>query len=158
VGFTYGCQPIWQFTDETRKKHSQKTFSNWQEGMEMPGATQVGYLKNLMLRFPLNELHPDQSLIISGQGDCANYIPAIRGKSFALIYIPSGAKPEIKLGIISGEKIKASWFDPRTGETTVIGEFENKGTLSFGVPGMSKELSWLKSGRGCDWVLVLNGI
>lgn len=155
AGFTYGCQPIWQFTDDTRKKHSPKTFSNWQEGMEMPGATQVGYLKNLMLRFPLNELHPDQSLIVSGQGDCANYIPAIRGKSFALIYIPSGGKPEIQLGKISGQKIKASWFDPRTGETTAIGEFKNQGTRSFDVPGMSKELTWLRSGRGCDWVLVL---
>jgi hypothetical protein len=126
--------------------------------MDLPGATQVGYLKKLMLSFPMTELQPDQSLIHTGQGDCANYIPAIRGKSFALIYIPSGAKPEIKLGIISGERIKASWFDPRTGETNVIGEFENKGTRSFYVPGMSKELSWLKSGRGCDWVLVLNGI
>jgi len=155
AGFTYGCQPIWQFTDDTRIKHSPKTFSKWQEGMEMPGATQVGYLKNLMLRFPLNELQPDQSLIVSGQGDCANYIPAIRGKSFALIYIPSGGKPEIQLGKISGQKIKASWFDPRTGETTAIGEFENQGTHSFDVPGMSKELTWLRSGRGCDWVLVL---
>lgn len=158
AGFTYGCQPIWQFTDDTRKKHSPKTFSNWQDGMEMPGAKQVGYLKNLMLRFPLNELQPDQSLIISGQGDCANYIPAIRGKSFALIYIPSGGKPEIQLGKISGQKIKASWFDPRTGETTAIGEFENQGTCTFDVPGMSKELTWLKSGRGCDWVLVLEGM
>jgi hypothetical protein len=110
-----------------------------------------------MQLFPLTELQPNQSLIVSGQGDCANYIPAIRGKSFALIYIPSGAKPEIKLGLISGERVKASWFDPRAGLTTPIGEFENKNTRSFDVPGMSKELSWLKSGRGCDWVLVLEG-
>lgn len=38
-------------TDDTRKKHSLKTFSNWQDGMEMPGATQVGYLKNSCFRF-----------------------------------------------------------------------------------------------------------
>lgn len=158
AGFTYGCQPIWQFTDETRKKHSPKTFQNWQQGMEMPGAKQVTYLKNLMLSFSLNEMKPDQSLIVSGQGDCANYIPVIRGKSFALIYIPSGGKPEIRLGKISGQKIKASWFDPRTGETTAIGEFINQGTRSFDVPGMSKELTWLRSGRGCDWVLVLQEI
>jgi len=157
AGFTYGAQPIWQFTDETRKKHSPKTYQNWQEGMDLPGATQVGYLKNLMQMFPLTELQPDQSLIVSGQGDCANYIPAIRGKSFALVYIPSGGKPEIQMGKIAGQKVKASWFDPRTGITTPIGEFENHGTRSFDVPGMSKELSWLKSGRGCDWVLVLEG-
>lgn len=157
AGFSYGAQAIWQFTDKTRKKHSPKTYQNWQEGMDLPGATQVGHLKKLMQMFPLTELQPDPSLIVSGQGDCANYIPAIRGKSFAFIYIPSGAKPEIKLGLISGEMVKASWFDPRTGITTPIGEFENKGIRSFDVPGMSKELSWLKSGRGCDWVLVLEG-
>ena len=59
------------------------------------------------------------------------------------------------MGIISGEKVRASWIDPRTGQITVIGEFENSGEKSFEVPGMSKELAWLKYGRGCDWVLVL---
>jgi hypothetical protein len=62
------------------------------------------------------------------------------------------------MGIISGEKVKASWFDPRTGQTTVIGEYKNSGEKSFDVPGMSEELTWLRSGRGCDWVLVLEGI
>jgi len=123
--------------------------------MELPGASQVGLLKKLLESHPINELQPDQSLIASGQDDCANHVPAIRGKAFAYIYIPSGGKPEIQLGKIAGQKVKASWFDPRTGETTFIGEFDNKGTRSFDVPGMSKELSWLKSGRGCDWVLVL---
>jgi len=155
AGFTYGAQAIWQFTDETRKKHSPKTLQNWQQEMELPGASQMAHLKKLMESRPMTELQPDPQMIVSGQGDCANYIAAIRGKSFAYIYIPSGGKPEIQLGKISGEKVKASWFDPRTGKTTVIGEFKNRGTRSFDVPGMSKELSWLKSGRGCDWVLVL---
>jgi hypothetical protein len=155
AGFTYGAQPIWQFTDETRKKHSPKTFQNWQQGMELPGASQVGFLKKLMESRPMSNLVPDQSLIVSGQGDCGSYSCAIRGKSFASIYIPTGNKTTVKMGIISGEKVKASWFDPRTGQITVIGEFKNLGEKSFEVPGMSKELAWLKSGRGCDWVLVL---
>ncbi|MFN8254366.1 MAG: glycoside hydrolase family 140 protein [Bacteroidales bacterium] len=155
AGFTYGAQPVWQFTDKTRKKLSTKTFQDWKQGLEYPGSSQMKYLRKLMESRPMFEMVPDQSLIVSGQGDCANYIAAIRGKSYAYIYIPSGEKPEIKLGAISGSGIKASWFDPRTGNTTEIGIFENKGTRSFDVPGMSKELSWLKSGRGCDWVLIL---
>lgn len=157
AGFTYGSQPIWQFTDETRKKHSSQTFTNWQKGMDMPGAFQVGYLKKLMDSHPMTEMVPDQSLIAGGQGDCATYSCAIRGKSFAYIYIPTGNKTTVKMGVISGEKVKASWFDPRTGQTTVIGEYKNSGEKSFDVPGMSKELTWLRSGRGCDWVLVLEG-
>ena len=75
---------------------------------------------------------------------------------FAFIYIPTGNTLTIKLGTIDGAKVKAWWFDPRTGKGTLIGEYENKGEQEFQVPGMSKELSWLKSGRGCDWVLVLD--
>ena len=157
AGFTYGAQPIWQFTDETRKKLSPKTYQNWQEGMELPGSAQVGLLKKLMESYPMLDLVPDQSLIVAGQGDCGSYSCAIRGKSHAFVYIPTGNKTTIRMGVISGGKVKASWFDPRFGEITEIGEFKNSGERSFEVPGMSKELDWLKSGRGCDWVLVLEG-
>jgi len=113
------------------------------------------FLKNLFESQSMYEMVPDQSMIASGQGHCANNVAAIRGKANACIYIPSGGKPIIKMGLISGKKVTASWFDPRTGETTLIGEFDNTGERIFNVPGMSKELTWLKSGRGCDWVLVL---
>lgn len=156
AGFTYGAQPIWQFTDATRKKHSKTTFMSWQEALELPGASQIGWIKTLMLSRPMHQLLPDQSLITGGQGDCATYSCAIRGKSHAFVYIPTGNKTTIKMGIISGEKVKASWFNPRNGEITPIGEYANKGEQSFEVPGMSKELGWLRSGRGCDWVLILD--
>jgi len=155
AGFTYGAQPIWQFTDGTRKKLTSKTFMNWSEGMELTGASQVGLLKKLMESNSLLDLIPDQSLITAGQSDCGSYSCAMRGKSHAFVYIPTGNKTTIKLGVISGKSVKAKWFDPRTGKITQIGEFENSGERSFEVPGMSKELAWLKSGRGCDWVLVL---
>jgi hypothetical protein len=106
----------------------------------------------------MTEMLPDQSLIVAGQGECGSYSCAIRGKSFAYIYIPTGNKTTVKMGIISGEKVKASWFDPRNGQTADIGQFNNTGQKSFEVPGMSKELKWLKSGRGCDWVLVLESV
>jgi len=155
AGFTYGCQPIWQFTDDTRKKHSQQTYTTWQKGMDMSGAFQVGHLKKLMESYPMLELVPDQSMIAGGQGNCTNYSCAIRGKSHAFVYIPTGNRTTIKMGIISGKKVNASWFNPRNGEITPIGEFKNEGDRSFDVPGMSKELGWLRSGRGCDWVLIL---
>lgn len=158
AGFTYGAQPIWQFTDQTRKKHSLQTFATWQQGLDMPGAFQVAHLKKLMESHPMTEMVPDQSLIVEGQGDCATRSCAIRGRSFAYVYIPTGNRITIKMGILSGEKIKASWLSPRNGEISPVGEFENQGEKSFDVPGMSKELTWLRSGRGCDWVLVLESI
>jgi hypothetical protein len=156
AGFTYGANSIWQFTDEKHQAHLSKTQNTWQEALDLPGATQMGYLKKLMESRPMLEMVPDQAIIVEGQGVCGSYSPAIRGKSFAFVYIPTGNKLTIKLGTISGKKIKASWFNPRTGELTAIAEFENRGERSFEVPGMSKDLSWLRSGRGCDWVLVLD--
>lgn len=155
AGFTYGAQPIWQFTDSLRQKLSVKTFQNWETGMNMPGTFQMGHLKKLMESHPMLELIPDQSLIVSGQSDCSNRVCAIKGKSYAFVYIPTGNRITVKMGIISGQRIKASWFNPRNGEISPIGEFENKGEQSFEVPGISKELLWLRSGRGCDWVLII---
>jgi len=158
AGFTYGAQPIWQFNDDTRRKLSSKTLTNWKEALDLPGAFQVGLLKKLMESVSLNEMAPDQSLIVDGQGDCGSYSCAIRGKSHAFVYIPTGNKTTIRLGKIAGKVVVASWFDPRNGNKTKISEFENSGEKSFEVPGMSKELSWLRSGRGCDWVLVLESV
>jgi hypothetical protein len=158
AGFTYGAQPVWQFTDSIRKKHSPKTLNSWQDGLDLPGAFQVVLLKKLMESRPMHNLVPDQSLILRGQGECASYACVIRGKTHIFVYVPTGNTLSIKMGIIPGEKIRASWFDPRNGDITLIGEIDNNGEQSFDVPGMSKELAWLKSGRGCDWVLILDTI
>jgi hypothetical protein len=106
----------------------------------------------------MQNLVPDQSLITNGQGECAGYACAIRSKKHIFVYIPTGNSISIRMGIIAGEKIRASWFDPRNGDITPIGEIDNSGEHSFDVPGMSKELAWLRSGRGCDWVLILDTI
>lgn len=98
---------------------------------------------------------PDQTVIVEGEGKSDQRVCVLRSRSTLLIYIPTGLSPKIKLGTISGEKVKVSWFNPRTGETNEIGQFENSGEKRFDVPGMSKELNWLKTGRGCDWVLVI---
>ncbi len=156
AGITYGCQPIWQFTDQSRKKHSPKTIMDWKEGLDLPGAVQLGYLKKLITSRDMKNLRPDRSMLISGMGSCSSYAPVLKGKSHAFIYIPTGNSIKVKLGEISGTKIKASWFNPRTGTFTFIGEFVNSGDKDFKVPGMSADLTWLRSGRGCDWVLVLD--
>ena len=49
---------------------------------------------------------------------------------------------------ISSDEVKASWFDPRTGEYTAIGDYPNSGTQIFDAPGTTA--------IGNDWVLVLD--
>ena len=62
------------------------------------------------------------------------------------------------MGKISGKNIIAWWFNPRSGEAVKIGEYKNSGEIEFTPPGISKELTWLRTGRGCDWILVLDDV
>ena len=48
---------------------------------------------------------------------------------------------------LSGDTVKAWWFNPRDGKATVIGEFPNTGEREFTPPGLAEQL---------DWVLVLD--
>ncbi|NJK87422.1 MAG: DUF4038 domain-containing protein [Bacteroidales bacterium] len=147
AGFTYGCNSIWKFSNENK---------GWKQELDLPGAVQVSLLKELILSRPVNELRPDQTLILSEKNSCFSYTPVLKGKSHAFIYTPTGNSITVKLGTITGSQINACWFDPRTGNRIPIGTFENKGEKSFDVPVFSKEFTWLKTGRGCDWVLVLD--
>ena len=54
---------------------------------------------------------------------------------------------KINMGKIGGAKVNASWYDPRTGQTKVLGKIENKGIKTFNPPGEVR--------NGNDWVLVL---
>jgi hypothetical protein len=154
-GHTYGCNPVWQFYDKERKPITfVHTF--WQQALKDEGATQMKYLKNLILSRPVIERVPDQSIISKGEGFGSNHCIATRGKSYLFVYIPTGYPVTIQMGKISGDTVKACWYNPRNGESTVIGRFNNSGQIEFAPPGISKELEWLKTGRGCDWVLVLD--
>jgi hypothetical protein len=155
AGYTYGAHPIWQFADSTRPAYSTLTFRQWQQALDLPGAGQIRHIRQLMESKANGPMVPQQDMIVEGQGVGANYVSAIRGERVAMIYIPTGAKVTIKLLVTQGKTIKASWFDPRTGEITVIGSYSNTESRSFTPPGVSKSLGWLRSGRGCDWVLLV---
>lgn len=154
-GHTYGCHPVWQFYDEGRAPVS---FANnyWQNSLQDEGALQLKYLRNLIESRPMLERIPDQSIIVKGEGTGANSSIATKGKNYLFVYIPTGNPVTLQMGKISGESVIASWYNPRTGETSKIGEFKNSGEVEFTPNGISKELSWLKTGRGCDWVLIID--
>ena len=68
--------------------------------------------------------------------------------SYAFVYLPSGkTNVTINTGKLSGEKIVAWWYDPRTGEAKQFDNFSKTATREFTVP---------TSGTNDDWVLVLD--
>lgn len=108
------------------------------------------HLRSLMeSRSFLNRI-PDQSVIASAAGSGKVHIRAIRASdgSYAMVYIPTGGAVTIEMNRISGARVKASWFDPRTGAYTAIGDYPNNGTQVFDSPGAAA--------IGNDWVLVLD--
>ena len=106
------------------------------------------HLKRLMESLPFLSRVPDQSVIAGDPGKGNDHAQATRDANgaYALIYLPTGKPVKIRLSKLRGEKLKAAWFDPRSGTRQRIGEFPARGTHEFAPP---------TSGRDNDWVLML---
>lgn len=146
-GFTYGNNSVMQMHKPNDKASSYGAKDFWFNALNDKGATQLIYLKKLMLSHSYFDRVPDQSLIAKNQGIRYNYLIATRGANFALIYTYNGRNIPVAMGKIVGEKVDVSWFNPRTGETQKIGIYSNSGTHEFNPPG--------EVVNGNDWVLVL---
>lgn len=148
-GVTYGHHAVWQFYNPSVEKLN---FADryWYQALDRPAAFQAGYLKNLILSRPSLQRVPDQSLIASGQGSSnATYITAFRDadSSYAMVYLPIGKKIAINTTLIKAKRIKAWWFNPRTGKAEKSFSFKAGTTHWFTPP---------TSGIQKDWVLVLD--
>jgi hypothetical protein len=142
-GHTYGHHSIWSLTTDPLDYF----IMHWKDAIQRPGAHQMQHVRSLMESRSFLDRIPDQSLIAVNYAG-SNYMVATRGESYAMIYCPNGLKVKIIMGIIKGDKVKASWYDPRVGLIRSAGEWENTGEISYTPP---------SSGRGNDWVLLLDG-
>jgi hypothetical protein len=144
-GHTYGCHPVWQMSSP---RYEPISFARrpWQDALDLPGAFQMTYLRRLIESRPMLSRVPDQSLVVDARSG-REHIQATRGADYAFVYLPAGGRVEVRPAVIQGQRLNAAWFDPRTGQTTVIGTLAKKSTLEFEAP---------SSGRGHDWVLVLD--
>jgi len=145
-GHTYGHNSIWQMYGPPHKAVLDPRLT-WREALAAPSATQMGHLRRLIESRPMLERVPDQSLLVGGAGEGAAHRRATRGKDYALVYSPDGAPFAVRLGVITGARLRAAWFNPRTGETTLLEVLENRGERTLDPPG--------ETAVGNDWVLVL---
>jgi hypothetical protein len=148
AGYTYGHSAVMQFF----RKGDNPAYGNkvlWNDAINDTGAGQMIYIKKLIEEFPFTEGVADAS-IIANQGTKYDYLPAIKGKKYALIYTYNGRKLAVNLGKIEGDKVIASWYNPRNGQKTKIGTFDNKGKKEFQPSGKKED--------GNDWVLILESV
>lgn len=146
-GFTYGHNAVMQMhkPGDTSPAFGVKEY--WKEALDAKGSLQMQFLKKLILSKPFFERIPDQSLIAGDNGTQYDYQIATRGKDYAFIYVYKGQEIEVIMGKIEGAQVKASWYNPRNGESKEIGVYKNKGIQMFNPPGAVED--------GNDWVLVL---
>ena len=122
----------------------------WYDALDAPAATQMKYLKQLMLNHSFLDRVPDQTLIAGENGEKYDYVIATRGNDYAMAYTYNGRHFDINMGKITGDEVKASWFNPRDGQSTAIDTYPNEGTVTFDPPGEKED--------GNDWVLVLESV
>lgn len=147
-GFTYGNNAIMQFHKQGDTDAAYGVKDTWIEALNAHGASEMKYLKQLILSRPYFERIPAQYLIAGAQKEKYDYIAATMGKKYAFIYTCNGSIMDINLLKINATELQASWFNPRDGVSTQIGAFKNEGIKSFDPPGEIE--------NGNDWVLVLD--
>ena len=153
-GHTYGHHSIWQMWSPG-KKPINTPLMPWNEALDQPGAGQMQYGRKLVESRPFLTRVPDETIIVpdavptSVPGVGRNKFVAARDTdgTYAFVYAPIGRTFKVRMDVIKGEKVKAWWFNPRNGEATQIGTFDNKGEHSFTPP---------NKGEMIDWVLVLD--
>ncbi|HUQ96720.1 MAG TPA: glycoside hydrolase family 140 protein [Chitinophagaceae bacterium] len=146
-GHTYGCHDIWQMYAPNRTSINGARLP-WNVALDLPGATQMKFLRKLVEARPMLDRVPDQS-IITNAGNANDRIQATRGKDYIFIYNTQGNAVTVNLGKISGAEVAAFWYNPKNGESTDIGRIPNKGQHLFTPP---------TTGYGQDWVLVLDDV
>ena len=146
-GHTYGNHAVWQMYAPGRSPVN-GPLMYWYQAIHRPGAAQMQYVRALVESRPYLSRVPDQSLIPEPL-EGSDRITATRGDGYLLVYSPQGRRFTVRMGKISGIKVKAWWYNPRSGAATPIDTFDNEGLREFTPP---------SEGFGSDWVLVLDDL
>lgn len=144
-GHTYGNHAVWQFYAPGRQPVNGPLLY-WNEAILRPGAAEMQYVRALIESRPYFSRVPDLSVVVNPL-DGADRIAATRGDGYLFVYSAQGRPFTVNMGKILGEKLKAWWFNPRSGTSREIGIYPNTGTREFSCP---------SEGFGSDWVLVLD--
>jgi hypothetical protein len=148
-GYTYGGSGVWLFGyDENEVKMNRWIKHTWHVGMDFPGAKQMAHFKTLFTGMKWWELvpcfdsekwqefaHPEESV-------------QARSDDVRIVYF---SHQDTATGTLKGlddeAAYRAEWFDPRTGERTIIAPAAR-----------SKNGEWAMPDKpdAEDWILILN--
>ena len=145
-GVSYGHHAVWQFASKRREviNHADR---DWISALYRPAGRQMGFLRRLMESRPFFGRIADQGLIVSDAGEGATHLQATRDRdgSYAFLYFPtSDLRATVDMGRLKAKRLRAWWFDPRTGIATPMDPPVPRNVVEFRSPSY-----------GPDWVLVV---
>ena len=105
------------------------------------------YLRTLMESRPYLTRIPDQSLIVSENGERGEQMRATRDAdgSYAMIYLPRTRPVTVNLAPLSRETLRCWWYSPSSGQLSYGGKVRGNEPVILTPPG-----------EGPEWVLVLD--
>jgi hypothetical protein len=152
AGHTYGNGEVYEFYHPNAARAGNAGWHasmEWKDALKLPASGQVQFLRYLIESRPMLDRIPDQSLLAEDDLPVLERVEATRAAdgSYAFIYSADGKPFALQTDKLSGVKLTAWWYDPRTGKAKRSGSFAKTGTRGFTPP---------SSGIGNDWVLVLD--
>lgn len=146
-GVTYGHHAVWGFVGPRNEviNHADR---DWIDALQRPAGRQMAFLRSLIESRPYFSRIPDQALIVGDAGQGALHLQATRDQSgtYAFVYFPlNDLSAKVNLTKLRAKRLRAWWYDPRTGVGTLIGMIEAAPEHEFRSPPY-----------GPDWVLVLD--
>jgi uncharacterized protein (TIGR03437 family) len=146
LGSIFGNCPLWSFGFDD----GWCAPTNWKGQLNSTGAVEFGVFASLMRSRKFWLLAPDysHSVMTDGYGSGASLATTARASdgSTVISYIPTPRRVTMNLAAIkdSGGQVRCSWFNPRSGVTTVLGTYPDSGTQDFTPPDQN------------DWVLIMD--
>jgi hypothetical protein len=128
-GQCFGTLPLWRFAEGWK-----------QHGLDTPGARAMTVWRRLFDGRRWWDLVPDldQRLVVGGMGELngLDYCAAATTPDgrLAVAYVPEQRAITVDLGCFADAALRASWFDPLTGDTTDAGMHRPVGRRAFTPP------------------------
>lgn len=147
-GITYGAHGVWSW--ETRPavpmNHTNTYVAQpWFNAINLPGSTDMKYLRDLFSSLQWWTLRPDPALIISqpGDRDAAAFVAAARNenKEWALLYFPVGQTINLRPDELTHPAL-VRWFNPRSGQWAGSAPLSGR-TLSITPPDKQDWVAWI---------------
>ena len=110
----------------------------WINNLGDPGTVQLAsYYRGLLAARQWWKYVPDQAVLASGAGSGITLNAAVRstdGDSVLVYLSRSASNVTVHMSFVNVSTVRATWYNPASGQYTVIGDYPNNGTRAFSTP------------------------